>query len=72
MEFHPEKCEVITITRKPNPVVFNYTMHGHKLQHVDSIKYLGLTIARRIFSGINILTVLLPKQIVLLDFSEGI
>ena len=47
MEFHPEKCEVInTITRKPNPVVFNYTMHGHKLQHVDSIKYLGLTIAK--------------------------
>jgi hypothetical protein len=45
MKFHPEKCEVITISRKKNPVIYNYTMHGHQLSHVSSIKYLGLTIS---------------------------
>ncbi len=34
MQFHPDKCEVITISRKRK---HNYTMHGHRLKHVGSI-----------------------------------
>ena len=45
MQFHPDKCEVISITRKKNPIITNYTLHGHQLQHVNSVKYLGLTVS---------------------------
>ena len=45
MQFHPDKCEVISITRKKNPIITNYTLHGHQLQHVNSMKYLGLTVS---------------------------
>jgi len=44
MEFHPEKCHVPTISRKRNLVHHEYVLHGHKLQHVDSVKYLGITL----------------------------
>ena len=45
MQFHPDKCEVISITCKKNPIITNYTLHGHQLQHVNSVKYLGLTVS---------------------------
>ena len=44
MQFHPEKCEVITISNHRNHIKFGYTIHGHNLQHVDNAKYLGVTI----------------------------
>jgi len=34
MEFHPDKCEVITISRKRNPVQYPYTLNGHQLKHI--------------------------------------
>ena len=43
MEFHPEKCQVLTITRKRKPIVYNYTLQGHTLEHVETAKYLGIT-----------------------------
>ena len=43
MEFHPDKCEVISVTRK-NPVTYPYHMHGYHLKHVDHIKYLSVHI----------------------------
>ena len=45
MEFHPKKCEVVSITRKRSPIIFPYTLHGHQLEHVPVIKYLGMSIA---------------------------
>ena len=45
MEFHPDKCEIISITRKRNPVKYPYTLHGHLLKHVDVVKYLGVKIS---------------------------
>ena len=37
-------CNVLTITKKRNPIKFNYTLHEHSLEHVTSAKYLGCTI----------------------------
>ena len=45
MEFHPDKCEVISITRKKNPAIYPYTLHGQLLKHVDTVKYLGIHIS---------------------------
>ena len=45
MKFHPDKCQVLTITRKKDPIHFDYVLHGHKLEHVQTAKYLGVTIS---------------------------
>ena len=45
MEFHPEKCTVLTVSKKRNPVKWNYTLHGHILAHETSSKYLGCTVS---------------------------
>ena len=45
MKFHPDKCQVLTITRKKGPIHFDYVLHGHKLEHVQTAKYLGVTIS---------------------------
>ena len=45
MQFHPEKCNVLRITKKNSKVIFPYTLHGHTLEEVSSAKYLGVTIS---------------------------
>ena len=45
MKFHPDKCQVLTITRKKEPIHFDYVLHGNKLEHVQTAKYLGVTIS---------------------------
>ena len=42
MEFHPDKCKVLSISRSKTPIEFEYTLHGHKLEHVTNAKYLGV------------------------------
>jgi hypothetical protein len=44
MTFHPDKCSVLTITNKKNPVKHNYLLHNHTLESVSSAKYLGITL----------------------------
>ena len=39
MAFHPDKCNVLTITRKRKPIVREYQLHGHTLEAVKSAKY---------------------------------
>jgi hypothetical protein len=46
MKFHPSKCQVLSITKSPNIIMHNYSLHGHILEHVKEAKYLGLTISR--------------------------
>ena len=46
MEFNPDKCEVIRISRKKSPVIFPYTLHNITLKSVDTAKYLGITISK--------------------------
>ena len=45
MAFHPDKCNVLTITRKRKPIVKEYVLHGHTLESLKSAKYLGCTIS---------------------------
>ena len=45
MKFHPGKCQVLTMTRKKEPIHFDCVLHGHKLEHVQTAKYLGVTIS---------------------------
>ena len=44
MEFHPDKCQVIPITRNKNIIKNSYTLNGHTLESVPEAKYLGVTI----------------------------
>ena len=44
MQFHPDKCQVLRITNKRNPIIFNYTLHDHILATVTQANYLGVTI----------------------------
>jgi hypothetical protein len=53
MKFHPEKCNVLTISKKRIPSKYNYTLHGHILEHDTSAKYLGCTISSDL-NGVNI------------------
>ena len=43
MEFHPSKCQVLSISRKRHPINYNYQLHSQSLEHVTSAKYLGIT-----------------------------
>ena len=44
MEFHVKKCQILTITRRKNPVKYDYVFHGQVLTQAQSAKYLGCTI----------------------------
>ena len=44
MSFHPDKCSVLRITTKKQPIQHNYILHGHTLATETSTKYLGVTI----------------------------
>jgi hypothetical protein len=44
MEFHPDKCNVLTISKKANPIKFEYKLHGQTLKSVNNAKYLGCLI----------------------------
>jgi len=58
MEFHPDKCEVTIITRKKNPVKYPYTLRGHRLKHVDVVKYLGVKISYHTIFGETIILIM--------------
>ena len=44
MEIHPKKCQVLNITNKRNITHYDYNIHGHTLEVMDSAKYLGVHI----------------------------
>ena len=46
MEFNSDKCEVLRITRKRNPVIFPYKLHKKELNVTNAAKYLGVTISK--------------------------
>ena len=44
MSFHPQKCQLLRITRKKSPVKASYVIHGHTLAEADTAKYLGVSL----------------------------
>ena len=44
MEFHPDKCQVLRITNKSHPILYDYHIHNTPLQIVKQAKYLGVII----------------------------
>jgi hypothetical protein len=46
MEFHPQKCQLLRISRKKKNISANYTIHNHTLEEVETAKYLGVTVHR--------------------------
>ena len=44
MDFHPDKCTVLSVTKKKQPFKKNYSLHNHILESVSSAKYLGITV----------------------------
>ena len=48
MEFNPDKCKMLRITNKRKPIIADYTLHDHELEAVDSAKYLGILVHKRL------------------------
>jgi hypothetical protein len=57
MKLHPEKYNVLTISKKRCPSKYNYTLHGHIIEHDTSAKYLGCTISSDFKWGKHIRTI---------------
>ena len=45
MEFNPDKCQVLRVTRKRQPIDHQYSLQGKVLKTCSTAKYLGLTIS---------------------------
>ena len=45
IEFNSDKCEILRITRKRNPVIFPYELPKKELNVTNAAKYLGVTIS---------------------------
>ena len=54
MEFHPQKCNVLRVTRSRSPSIFNYTLHGTTLKSTESTAYLGVTLTKDLTWGIHV------------------
>ena len=48
MQFNPDKCEVLTVTNKRNPIEYDYNIHDQTLNKVHKSKYLGVSIDRKL------------------------
>jgi hypothetical protein len=46
MQFHPEKCISLSVTRSQTPFHASYILKGHTLESVTAAKYLGITISK--------------------------
>ena len=57
MQFHPDKCQLLTITNKREPSTFTYTIHNTKIQPTTDAKYLGITLNNKLSWNTHIDTV---------------
>ena len=46
MDFHPDKCSVLRVHRKKDPLLHNYSLKGHILASEQHTKYLGVLISQ--------------------------
>ena len=45
---------MILVTRNKKPIEFDYTLHGHTLDHVTKVEYLGVTFSSDLMWGPHI------------------
>ena len=45
MSFHPDKCNVLRVTRSKKPIIYKYHLKGHQLESADTTKYLGVDLS---------------------------
>ena len=43
LKFNPQKCKVLSVTRKHHPIVAEYNINSEIMQHVDTQRDLGVT-----------------------------
>ena len=48
MQFHPQTCSVLRLTRKNSPLIHQHQLHGHILQTETDSKYLGVTVNNKL------------------------
>ena len=44
MDFHPDKCPVLSVIKQKQSIQHNYIPHDHTFESVSSAKYLGFTV----------------------------
>ena len=44
MKFHPDKCQLLSVTTKRKPSSFNYNIHNTHIQQTENANYLGVNI----------------------------
>ena len=45
MAANPDRCEIIRVTKKRKPTIFDYKLHGSILKSTQTTKYLGVNIS---------------------------
>ncbi|KAH3835106.1 hypothetical protein DPMN_108449 [Dreissena polymorpha] len=48
MDFHPEKCSILRVHRKRNPIMFCYSLKDHILETDSATKYLEVTLSQNL------------------------
>ena len=48
MEFHPGKCQLLKITNKIRPSIFQYKIHNQTISETNAAKYLGVVIDNKL------------------------
>ena len=46
MSFHPDKCNVLRVTKRRTPISFSYKLKCQELEEVSTSKYLGVDLSR--------------------------
>jgi len=70
MKFNIDKCMVLHVTLKRNPILSEYSLHGHNLKTVSKAKYLGVLLDSRLST--NTSTPHVKKQILFYHFFVAI
>lgn len=62
MNFNPDKCESLSITRKKHPIVNDYVIDGNPIVRKDSLKDLGVVTTTTLKWGLHISNVCTKAQ----------
>ena len=57
MSFHPDKCNVLRVTRSRNPFANDYILHNQILKEKDAVKSLGVTVHHKLSGNEHICSI---------------